>query len=70
MTVYAVIFVPVPSQDLGLQRHVMVFFFYVQWVGGYCSFGEIVDHHYLNKNVDITTRFWNNLHQVRSKPND
>jgi hypothetical protein len=40
---------------------------YVQWVRGYCSFGGIVDHHYLNKNVDITTCFLNNLHQVRSK---
>jgi len=27
MTVYAVIFVPVPSQDLGLQRHVMSWYF-------------------------------------------
>jgi hypothetical protein len=28
---------------------------YVQWVRGYCSFGGIVDYHYLNRNVDITS---------------
>jgi hypothetical protein len=66
----AVLSVLLPSSSM--QKRVLLpsswYFYYVQWVRGYCSFGGIVDHHYLNKNVDITTCFLNNLHQVRSKP--
>jgi hypothetical protein len=56
MTVYAVMFAPVPNQDFVFYNVICRGLLYVQWVRGYCSFGGIVDYHYLNKNVDITSR--------------